>query len=1304
METIFRSLSRGGVFFFLSSVQAQMPLARIPGPDFAPGEVVLGFQGGVSVQSLNTSLGRYGLIPLRSFPQINACVMRSTKGEDVRRLCQNLAGIPGVRFVEPNYSRRILLAAPNDPAYNNLDTEIAPLEEEAEPTWFQWGLHQIQALEAWGVYPNQYYTSATKPANALKIAVIDTGIDIGGTDDIPQPDFINAGGSSPDAALGGQVDLADARNVLAGYSPTDVADDFGHGTAVAGVLGAGANNGGDPPGNGIAGLAYPCQIMPIKAMDDTGYGTEADLTAAILWAVDHGALIINISAGDVFYSQLEQDAVEYAWSHGSLIVAAAGNEGDSTNRPYYPAACSGVMAVGATTWPNDYPASYSNFGDYVGISAPGGDVSLVPLAFWLIWTTMPTEYVPMHDVGWEPSVWTYQYQAGTSLAAPFVAGLAGLYAAAHGITQSTPNGVLQIWRALQRGCDNVGGTAGWHPYWGWGRINAYQTLLNRDNRGAALGCLTGQVTYYGTVVGNAVVKATPVGGGSSKSATTKSDGTYRIANLNPGLYNVSATYFGLTETLSDIPVEASMDQPRVNIPLPMSGTATRLIFTVQPSNAKPGAVISPPIQVAAQDDLGNIDAAFTSGITVALGSNPGGGTLGGTKTVRAFHGVAVFSDLSLDQVGKGYTLTASASGLTGATSAPFNITMGEEATILAAEDFEGSFPARGWRVWDQNGLQYGEHYWGRMEDHAHQGRGAAWCAAGGASPRPFGGYPPHCRSWLVYGPFSLAQVAVAELSFWCDYEIEAAGDTFFYGYSTDGQNFQGEHLAGASGGYVEKRLDLSPAGGRPQVWIAFLFVSDGVGTARGVWIDDVVVYSGGPALDLPAGQAVQDTFEGSAGASLAERVPVGSGGKGWQVASGAFLVEGGQVRPRGEEPALAFLETGRSDGLVEGTWRTGSAGPHYGGLVFRLKDSRNFYLLRAHSGAVGAELALYVCQEGVWAPLGSATVRWQAGQTYRLQVVLEGASILCLVEDQPRIAMRSEFNVAARGHGLWGQAALDGQSGFEAFRVTSSPAWRSLSGDPVVAVGEEDAEWQVRLAAFTAGGSDPHNYFGVSLRPRVLENPSFSGGEVDLSFVGADIPAEGAAAVLHCGPLRRPFLLPPPYSSLSTWTWQFVVRTARPQKEVTLAWPSLRRELPAGLEAVLVDGATGQRFRMDTRAGYTFRSAEGEGRYFRVEVARAKQGKVKVVDFVVLPRREGSQWFQVGLTGEARVWLEVASLTGRRVRVLPVGSCRAGVTTVDWDLRDEAGRRVPPGVYIVTLLVSDEAGPLTGAVRTVVVR
>src|SRR5207245_1825960 len=107
-----------------------------------------------------------------------------------------------------------------------------------------------------------------------------------------------------------------------------------------------------------------------------------------------------------------------------------------------------------------------------------------------------------------------------------------------------------------------------------------------------------------------------------------------------------------------------------------AGTATQMAFTVPPSNTPAGAAISPPVQVTARDQFGNTATQFTGNITLAIpaNSNPGGGTLSGTKTVAAVSGVATFSDLSINNAGNGYRLRATSSGLTALSSPQFNIT------------------------------------------------------------------------------------------------------------------------------------------------------------------------------------------------------------------------------------------------------------------------------------------------------------------------------------------------------------------------------------------------------------------------------------------------------------------------------------------------------------------------------------------------------------------------------------------------------------------------------------------------------
>jgi hypothetical protein len=100
--------------------------------------------------------------------------------------------------------------------------------------------------------------------------------------------------------------------------------------------------------------------------------------------------------------------------------------------------------------------------------------------------------------------------------------------------------------------------------------------------------------------------------------------------------------------------------------------ASQLVFTVQPTNTAAGATITPAVEVTARDAFGNVATGFTGNVTLTIGSNPGGGTLGGTTTVAAAAGVASFATLSINNVGVGYTLVAGSGGLTG-TSAIFDV-------------------------------------------------------------------------------------------------------------------------------------------------------------------------------------------------------------------------------------------------------------------------------------------------------------------------------------------------------------------------------------------------------------------------------------------------------------------------------------------------------------------------------------------------------------------------------------------------------------------------------------------------------
>ncbi len=296
----------------------------------------------------------------------------------------------GVRFAEPNYTR-VAYRTPNDPALRE-----------------QWALTNIQAFAAWEI----------TTGSPIPIAVIDTGVDA----------------SHPD--LEGQIRTG--YNVLTGS--TDTTDDNGHGTAVAGLIAARTNN-----GRGIAGMCWDCQIIPIKALNRAGAGTDAGIARAIIWATDAGAQIINLSLGGNSPSATLHEAVKYATARRVLLIAASGNEQQQGNPASYPAAYPEVLAV-SSTGTTDLITGFANTGDYIDLAAPGVG----------LWTTLPgNDYGPPN---------------GTSFAAPYVAGTAGLVWT---VRPDLPGEAVRC--ILQASADDQG-APGKDPQYGWGRLNTYRAV------------------------------------------------------------------------------------------------------------------------------------------------------------------------------------------------------------------------------------------------------------------------------------------------------------------------------------------------------------------------------------------------------------------------------------------------------------------------------------------------------------------------------------------------------------------------------------------------------------------------------------------------------------------------------------------------------------------------------------------------------------------------------------------------------------------------------------------------------------
>jgi hypothetical protein len=269
----------------------------------------------------------------------------------------------------------------NDPGFTNDPTDVNR----------QWGLLKAHFNDAW---------TKTKGSASVVVAVIDTGIDATHED-------LSAG------QVGAGFDFTTRTSIAAGVN----SDDNGHGTLIAGIIAATANN-----FRGIVGTNWAVTLMPIKALDATGSGNSADLAASIIYAADHGANVINMSLGGVGFANdtTLANAISYAFSKNVVLVAAAGNDSATSGadvdlNPIFPICDDNgqnmIIGVAATDI-NDQKASFSNYGrSCIDVSAPGKRI---------------LSTINHDPITHAPTPNSYAYASGTSLAAPFVSGEAAL--------------------------------------------------------------------------------------------------------------------------------------------------------------------------------------------------------------------------------------------------------------------------------------------------------------------------------------------------------------------------------------------------------------------------------------------------------------------------------------------------------------------------------------------------------------------------------------------------------------------------------------------------------------------------------------------------------------------------------------------------------------------------------------------------------------------------------------------------------------------------------------------------------------
>lgn len=382
---------------------------------------------------------------------------------DVAALVREIQRDPEVVYAEPNYLYRTEAQFfPSDPYYSSSGSWGQPYDD-------LWGLKKIQAPAAWG-----YATG-----RGVLVAVIDTGVDYNHPDLrtnlwLNPLEDLNHNGSIDSKDINGVDDdgdglIDDLRGWdFAGADP-DPMDDNGHGTHVAGIIAALGDN-----RRGIIGVAFEAEILPVKSFSSAGIGTGTSAAAAIVYAADRGADVINMSWGGPG-SQVLADAVAYASSLGVVMVAAAGNS-NADVRNYAPARYPEVIAVAATDH-NDNRADFSNWGEKISVAAPGGDsadLADVKATYRNILSLKAArgqliDQIPTQIVGRD-----YLRLSGTSMASPHVAGAAAL------ILSRQPSLTDLLTRAIIEGSADDLDQNGIDVYTGYGRVNALGAVVKAD--------------------------------------------------------------------------------------------------------------------------------------------------------------------------------------------------------------------------------------------------------------------------------------------------------------------------------------------------------------------------------------------------------------------------------------------------------------------------------------------------------------------------------------------------------------------------------------------------------------------------------------------------------------------------------------------------------------------------------------------------------------------------------------------------------------------------------------------------------
>lgn len=383
-----------------------------------PGEFIVKYKVGASPMRAMSGATVQNIGPAESRMKLVKYAQGGVSAQSAQAQMSSLSRDPSIEYVEPNGIISLNLPREQDATPPAAPT---PAAYPDDPMFAQQYSHKVSNSQAgWNIQ---------KGSENVVLAIVDTGVDV----------------THPDLAA----------KMLKGWNVVDnsdtMADPQGHGTHCAGIAAALTNN-----KTGVAGVAPNVKILPVRVLDDNGSGTYADVANGILWAADHGAHVISMSLGGPSSSKVIEDAVKHAISKDALLVAAMGNDGNGSKS--YPAAIDGVMAIGSSD-KNDKKSSFSQFGKWHSVIAPGSGIL----------STFPTHASGMPGTN-------YGSISGTSMATPFVAGLAALVRSQYPQLKRA-----EVKAHIEATSDDLG-DKGYDIYYGFGRINVGKALATPPAR------------------------------------------------------------------------------------------------------------------------------------------------------------------------------------------------------------------------------------------------------------------------------------------------------------------------------------------------------------------------------------------------------------------------------------------------------------------------------------------------------------------------------------------------------------------------------------------------------------------------------------------------------------------------------------------------------------------------------------------------------------------------------------------------------------------------------------------------------